>query len=123
MEFLSEFIGFLVQCLFWYFIASLFIGYFQRNINAKEEELTVMREKLNHIIHRVKVEKHDDMYYWFDADDDEFLGQGKTVEEAVEQIRKRFLGHIFFVSDKDQSYKISGPDWKLQPFNTAKLKT
>lgn len=123
MEFLSEFISFLVQCLFWYFIASLLIGYFQRNINAKEEELSAMREKLNDIIHRVKVEKHNDMYYWFDADDDEFLGQGKTIEEAVEQLRKRFPGHIFFVSDKDQSYKISGPDWKLQPFNVAKLKT
>jgi hypothetical protein len=115
MEFLSEFVGFLLQCAFWYFVMSLVVGFFQRRIDEKEQTFKEQYERLNHLIHRVQVERHGDVYYWFDADDDEFLGQGKDMDEAVEQIKKRFPGHIFFVADKAQSYRISGPDWKLTP--------
>jgi hypothetical protein len=123
MEFLSEFVGFLLQCAFWYFLMSLVIGLFQRRLDEKEQTFKEQYERLNQLIHRVQVEKHNEVYYWFDADDDEFLGQGKDMDEAVAQLKKRFPGHIFLIADKTQSYRISGPDWEPVPIKMNDIKT
>ena len=123
MEFLSEFITFLVNCLFWYFVISLVAGFLQQQLEAKEQTHTEQLKRLDHYIHRVQVEKHGDMYYWFDADDDEFLGQGLDTDEAITQIKKRFPKHVFFVADTKQNYKLSGPDWTLQPLKLNESNT
>lgn len=113
-----EFISFLAQCLFWYFVINFVLNLIRHRVAEKsaDPEVSELLKKLNDIVHRVKVEQHGDVFYWFDADDDEFLGQGKTTEEAIEHVKKRFPQHIFFVASKDQQYKISGPDWSMVPF-------
>lgn len=40
-------------------------------------------------------EKQKDMFYLFAKDNNEFIGQGKTVEEALEAAKKRFPNQSF----------------------------
>lgn len=116
MEFISEFIVFLLEIAFWYFIIGIVTMPLRRKLDQKREDLENVIEKLNEIVHIVNVEKHGDCYYWFDADNDEFLAQGSTTDETIAHLKSRFPKHIFFVQSKDQSYKISAPDWKFVPF-------
>ena len=112
-----EFITFVGQVAFWYFVINLLLSPLKRKIVAQQEsEMSDILQKFNDIVHRVHVEQHGEMFYWFDADNDSFLGQGKTVEETIEHVKKRFPQHIFFVATKDQQYKIAGPEWSLVPF-------
>ena len=112
MEFLSEFITFLVNCLFWYFVISLVSGFLRQQLEAKEQTHTEQLKRLDHYIHRVQVEKHGDMYYWFDRDSDEFLAQGKTDTEIINHVKSRFPTHIFILNDEKG---LRGPDWKVVP--------
>jgi hypothetical protein len=123
MEFLSEFVVFLVECAFWYFVIGLLTMPLRRKMDQKQADLDEQIEQLSKLVHRVQVEKHGESYYWFDADSDNFLGQGKTTEEAVVQIRSRFPGHIFLLGTKNNTYKLSGPDWTLKPVDVVDIKT
>jgi hypothetical protein len=82
-------------------------------------------KQLNHIsnlIHQVKVEKHSGMEYWFDEDDNKFLGQGKTMEDTIDHIKSRFPDHIFLIQGKGGVSKQT--DWKLldtEEFKKVKL--
>jgi hypothetical protein len=116
MEFITEFVWFLVQCAFWYFVFSILMTPMRRKLEAKNEELQGKLDNLNEIVHIVNVEQHGDYYYWFDADNDNFLAQGKTTDETVSHLKSRFPDHIFFVQSKEQSYRLSGPDWQFVPF-------
>ena len=47
----------------------------------------------------VRVERHADMIYLFNSETNEFLAQGKTLQEALELVNKRypdanFVGHM-----------------------------
>jgi hypothetical protein len=71
-------------------------------------------KQLNHLsslIHQVKVEKHSGLEYWFDEDDNRFLGQGKTVDEVIGNIKERFPNHIFLLKGIGGVAKQT--DWKL----------
>ena len=68
-------------------------------------------KKLNDTIHQVKVEKQGEIEYWFDADDDRFLGQGKTIDEVINHIKSRFPDHIFLIQGVGGVAKQT--DWKL----------
>jgi hypothetical protein len=52
---------------------------------------------LDNIIHRVRVEKDKDVYYWYDEDDGEFLAQGQTDAEIINNLKSRFPTHIFYL--------------------------
>jgi hypothetical protein len=56
-------------------------------------------KRLDEIIHQVKVEKIGDMEYWFDFHSDQFLAQGKTVNEIVEVLKSRFPEHVFLCEE------------------------
>lgn len=111
-----EFLAFVVQGIFWWFIIQLVFSVFLRMRENKEQRFNDMIEKLDEITHRVTVEKHGDMYYWFDSDDNEFLAQGKKLEDTVDQLKKRFPNHIFFLTTGDKKYKIASPGWNLEPY-------
>lgn len=122
MEFISEFIIFLLQCVFWYFVFNLALLPWKRRLEKQNDEMEAVIEKVKKAVHIVSVEKHGDCYYWFDADDDSFLAQGVTTEETIAHLKSRFPKHIFFVQSKDTSYKISGPDWNFVPIDLNKIK-
>jgi hypothetical protein len=79
-----------------------------------KEQIKVL-EHLNKVIHQVKVEKVDDIEYWYDEDNNAFLGQGKSFEEVVNVIKSRFPNHIFIIRDKggfaaQTNWKLVSPD-------------
>lgn len=66
---------------------------------AKDQELQEFKDRLSKITHKVSVEKHGEMLYWFDADTDLFLGQGATDTDIVSIVQKRFPTHMFIMPD------------------------
>jgi hypothetical protein len=77
-----------------------------------QERVTVLK-KLSDIIHTVKVETVGDIEYWYDADNDAFLAQGRTIDEVINVIKSRFPDHIFLIEDKGGLAAQTG--WKLMP--------
>lgn len=90
-------------------IASIILGISNtlKNENIKLEAR--LKQRLMDIVHCVRVEEHNKVYYWYDNDDNRFLAQGSTSEEIVEHLKSRFPDHIFFVSDHFISEKTG---WK-----------
>lgn len=43
----------------------------------------------------VEVVKEQDSFYLYSKSDNQFLGQGATIEDALENIRKRFPNKVF----------------------------
>jgi hypothetical protein len=108
MEQFADFLSFLIKIIFWYFAISIVFNFFiNRNKNKKEEFDNALDEALRRV-HIVSEEKHGGHLYWFDHESDEFLGQGKSSEECIEHVKKRFPSHVFFLPD--QKY-ISAPNW------------
>ena len=114
MEFFTEFANFCLQLIFWSIVIEIILRLIESRVSARKEELNEVMEKVNNIVHRVRVEQHGEIYYWFDDDSNDFLAQGKNLTDATDQLRSRFSGHLFFVTHKDTIYKISGPTWELE---------
>lgn len=67
---------------------------FRKSTVELEEKL---KKHLDNIIHRVKIEKHREVYYWFDMDNNKFLAQGSSDEEIISALKSRFPDHMFFL--------------------------
>jgi hypothetical protein len=90
--------------LFWFclivLIVSRIANFFLEGLEIAQMENHIKKLKhLNDIIHQVKIEEHNDMQYWFDKDDDEFLGQGRTTEEVISVLQSRFPKHVFLLGE------------------------
>lgn len=113
MELLSEFLDFAFHLAIgagiYFFIRNLLLKY-EQGINAEVVEL---KSKLRKMIHFVKLEKHGEQLYWFDAETDQFLGQGKCVDEIVAHVSSRFPTHVFV--DETASNFLKAPEWKPVP--------
>lgn len=70
-----------------------------KEVNNELEQKLIKR--LDEIVHRVKVEQQGDVYYWYDQDNRKFLAQGRTTEEIVDTLKKRFPAHIFYFEDSN----------------------
>jgi hypothetical protein len=105
---MNEFISTLVDFLLCYCAFKLAYGFYQLNVAAKEEKQNELKEFLNTIVHEVEEEKHGNMIYWFDKDDQTFIAQGQTNKDIVEILKKYYSHHIFIVNNE---YILSGPDW------------
>lgn len=129
MNELSDFAYWLVDIalwsLMWYFIikavVALYDGYHVIK-DAKEMHASIADE-LDALIHDVKPEQHNDVMYWFDADTDRFLAQGKDIAEIRAHLKERFKQDVFMISDK---ILLVGPEYdpmdisKLSPEDVAK---
>ena len=82
------------------------------------KDRVALLKKLDDIIHRVKVEKFNDIEYWFDADDDEFLAQGKSHDEIVNVLKSRFPTHIFLC--ENAGGMCANTKWKFVPTDQLK---
>jgi len=112
---MNEFFTFILQTIFYIVLFHFFAKILIAAIEVKRQEKIRQLDKLDAISHRVSVEKHGDIYYWFDADDGEFLAQGKDTESVINVVKSRFPGHIFFVQSEHTIYQIHGPAWELKP--------
>lgn len=113
MELVSEFFTFFIEFMFWVFVFSLVKGYFESRKEEIEQEVDELKEKLVKMIHFIKQERHGDLLYWFDAESDQFLGQGASVEEITEHVKNRFPTHIFIIQEANKYMR--GPEWKFKP--------
>ena len=80
-----------------YFIVQVTFGIHDGLRESNEELVKELHKRLNDIIHLVRVEKHDGIYYWYDDDDGEFLAQGSSDEEIIAVLKTRFPNHIFYL--------------------------
>lgn len=95
---LFESIGLLVAwTICTYIIANVFLGIHDALKESNQELVLKLHRRLNDIIHRVRVEKDGDTYYWYDIDDHEFLAQGASDEEIITRLKARFPDHMFFL--------------------------
>jgi hypothetical protein len=101
------------------FLIGLLISAFIRSYFREKER--VQRETINYlnsVIHKVLIEKHHGLEYWFDEDDNTFLAQGKNFEEVTGILKGRFPGHVFLVEAGGISEKTN---WKLIPFDNRDI--
>jgi hypothetical protein len=101
-----------VWSLFWFFVFRAIRWVI--DLRAAVEEAGELREEmietLSKIMHGVKQEKHKDVIYWFDEDSDQFLAQGRTVDEIREHLKQRWKDHIFLING---THVMAGPDYEL----------
>lgn len=120
MDFVSEFFTFFVQMIFWMFIFNMvfwLVGLILNSIKSNNEnQREILLKKIDEIVHVVKVEKHNDTYYWFDNSNDLFLGQGKTDTECISHVKQRFPDHLFFFPDHTV---VKAPAWQFEKVTIA----
>lgn len=108
MDNIMEFVGWTV---FYYFVFRVAQAVAQSMSNDKEQRYAAVKQYLDRIIHRVDVEIVNGITYWFDRDNNVFLGQGQTVEDIIEVIKQRFPDHIFLLPTEE--VVTANTDWKL----------
>mgnify|MGYP003347122532 CR=1 FL=1 len=106
-----------IQFVFFYYMTKIFVKGMLILMEGKRQAKLAEMAELEEISHRVLVEKHGDIYYWFDQDDGEFLGQGKDTQSIIETIKSRFPKHIFFVQSENSVYSIHAPSWEFKHIN------
>lgn len=63
----------------------------QQQLEKKIEQLDAEITAIKKIYKRVKIEEYDGMFYIFDVETDEFLGQGRTAEEFAERLKNNLV--------------------------------
>lgn len=63
-----------------------------KKYKAAKEEVDIEKDSS---IREIEVHKESEQFYLFAKDNGEFLGQGITVEAALESVRTRFPGQNF----------------------------
>lgn len=69
----------------------------EEETDAEREEKTD-KERKDVVV--VSIEKHGEIYYLFDRDNDSFIAQGKDEDELKEAVRKRFPNKVFMASEE-----------------------
>lgn len=116
MNIVYEIISMLLWILFINFLLNIAISIYQNKNNQSRFNPEVI-EKIKKLIHIVKIENHNDVYYWFDKETDEFLGQGKTDDELIAHVKSRFPNHMFFFENNKVVDKvIRAPEWKFETY-------
>jgi len=93
--------------LLYFMIKWLFLIVENQIISKKARDQEFM-EKVSELIHKVKVEKYGDQYYWFDKDSDSFIAQGKDLNEIINKLKSSYKDHVF-ITETDEI--ICAPDW------------
>lgn len=83
-----------------WFIANIILGVMDGLKSANIELRRQITQRLDDIIHRVREEREDDVIYWYDADDGEFLAQGNNQEEIIAVLKSRFPDHLFYLESE-----------------------
>jgi predicted PhzF superfamily epimerase YddE/YHI9 len=111
MEFndLVEVCGQALIIFFTFKLVTYLLG-FNQFLNHISDTNDQIKQYLASIIHPVKSEQHGDTIYFFDADTNAFLAQGRDDAELSEALRARWQDHIFIVGER---YVMAGPDFAM----------
>ena len=112
MDVILDIFSILFYALMIYISVRVVLALFSLNrfIDAMSERSQEIREHLSSIIHPVKSETHDGVMYWYDAEDDTFLVQGRDDAELAAALKARWIDHIFIIGDR---YLMAGPDFDM----------
>ena len=64
-------------------VATIANRHLERTVVKLDAEIIAIRK----VYKRVKIEEHSGIFYVFDADTEEFLGQGSTAEEFADRLK------------------------------------
>lgn len=110
MTIIEDFVSYAIQAVFLYFLGSIIIG-FLLHFFSKDPLTEEITDIIIKKIHFVSIEKHGEVYYWFDGKEGNFLAQGKTLHETVNHLKERFPTDVFFAKINGDTYQIGAPDW------------
>lgn len=87
------------------FVVALVIGWYAREWHATvmmnrflervESNTMEALQKIKENLIKIKIEKHDEGFFVYGLDDNEFMAQGATRTELEENLRKRYPGKTF----------------------------
>ena len=97
-----------------YVIVQITFGITDALKDVNEDLQKQLIKRLDEIVHRVEVEQQGEVYYWYDQDNRRFLAQGRTTEEIIDVIKKRFPDHIFYF-EKSNHLICAKHNWEPQP--------
>ena len=80
-----------------YILVQITLGIHDTLKESNDKLVKKLHKHIDSIVHRVRVEKDKDTYYWYDMDNNKFLGQGSTDEEIINNLKSRFPNHMFFL--------------------------
>lgn len=98
----------LLQFVLVYFMIKWLYLIVEHQIISKKARNQELLDKVLDHVHKVKVEKHGDQFYWFDIDNDMFLAQGKDMKEIIGKVRTTYKDHVFITETGEL---ICAPDW------------
>lgn len=98
--------------IIWKFIRAYVRNYrvLKQYYDAESEHLDQLAQR----IHVVRQEEHEDVYYWYEQDTNEFLVQGATDEEIIQSLKSRFPDDVFIIGGQ---YLLMGPDFHMVKFS------
>lgn len=96
----------------WRFVVAYVRNYrvLKQYYEAESDHLDQLAQR----IHIVRQEEHNDVFYWYEQDTDEFLVQGATDAEIIEALKSRFPDDIFIIGGQ---YLLMGPDFQMMKFS------
>lgn len=100
-----------VMCIVVWIVSQVALGIMDAVHMVKLGDRLQVLKRLNDIIHQVKIEERNGLEYWYDKDNDTFLGQGKTIDEVIAVLKARFPDHVFLLEGKGGI--AAQTDWKL----------
>ena len=80
-----------------YFVVQITLGIQDALKETNDDLAKKLYKRIDSIVHRVRVEKVNETYYWYDMDNNNFLAQGSSDEEIVTNLKSRFPDHMFFL--------------------------
>lgn len=111
---------FVLCCIGWalgHFLSGFINGY-QENDSLRDE----LKAHISKILHRVDAIKEQDIHYWFDLDNGQFLAQGRTFDELVDHLKSRFPDHLFCLYFDDQDHLVAAvTNWKVEKIDEDKV--
>ena len=112
MDIIIDIFATLFYALMIYIIVRVILALLSLNrfIDIMSERSQEIREHLSSIIHPVKSETHNGVMYWYDAEDDTFLVQGRDDAELAAALKARWIDHIFIIGDR---YLMAGPNFDM----------
>jgi hypothetical protein len=96
------------------------MSYIEQRIITRIDYAESIVKYINSLVHEVKVEQRDGMIYWYDAEDNRFIAQGRSREEIIEVLKLQFPDHVFLIDEKEV---LTGPEFVAVPLaDVGKIK-
>jgi hypothetical protein len=108
---MENYLDYLIYAVLIAFAINLVLRLVNASLKAQLEERETLIKKISDLVHIVKEEKHGEMLYWFDNDDDRFLAQGRNIDEIRAHLKHRFEKHIFIYEDQ----ALAGENYEVVP--------